>query len=511
MFPGCAALVLVALVSTAGASWAVRAATPSESAREEPERRDEDEPKDGGEPDASDEDEPGDEDFDFGEMPEVVAPPPKAPLPYALTGFLRSDWGFWAERFEHNPFAKARQGLDLKFTYREGFFRLLLAGHADYDFAYLVERDSYDGPTLRTYEWDANTREVEVAFSVGEWEITLGRQIVAWGQGDVFSPIDVTAPRDNREPGLADLDDIRMPVLATRVGWFHGAHRLELMLVHESDFGYRPSPSAPFSPLETLLTEDPMARSLLEGRTLDYRHRQDRFDIEQQQFFLRWVYKGEGLDLGLYAATYLDQQGVFMLDQALMTELVTNPELTDVTVDLDHRRLWMVGHSGAFPAGDVLLKWEIAAEIDKSVNTGEPPLLEVGKAGALLHTMLGVTYTGVSDLVLALEVWKPWLIDAPIRPLYDVDAPFIAIRATYRTLRERLLINAAATLMVHAREPVDTSWLLRAELSYEIMDGLKIGGGFVTFQPSDDHFSPFFGLDRHDRLFVKLRWDFQIL
>ena len=53
-------------------------------------------------------------------------------------------------------------------------------------------------------------------------------------------------------------------------------------------------------------------------------------------------------------------------------------------------------------------------------------------------------------------------------------------------------------------------WLFRGEASYEILDGLKTGLGYVTYQPGDD-FGLFYGLHDHDRLFTWLRWDFRVL
>ena len=95
-----------------------------------------------------------------------------------LTGFLRSDWALWAERFEENPLAKGRQSLDLLTGFSWRFLKLDVAVHAEYDVAYLVERDSYDDATLEAYEGLVNTREVQLAASLGDFELTVGRQIV---------------------------------------------------------------------------------------------------------------------------------------------------------------------------------------------------------------------------------------------------------------------------------------------------------------------------------------------
>jgi hypothetical protein len=52
--------------------------------------------------------------------------------------------------------------------------------------------------------------------------------------------------------------------------------------------------------------------------------------------------------------------------------------------------------------------------------------------------------------------------------------------------------------------------LARVELVYELMDALKLGAGYVTYQPHGE-LGPLFGFDDHDRAFVALRWDFQLL
>jgi hypothetical protein len=200
----------------------------------------------------------------------------------------------------------------------------------------------------------------------------------------------------------------------------------------------------------------------------------------------------------------------------LNLNLATLAASDTVSLGLDHRRFFMVGTSGAFPFDSFLLKWEVSADLDKSLNTGgfagSGPLAvpEIGVEQAhLLHTMLGLSWTGVTDLNVALEIWKPWLLDGPPRAdlFFEVDAPLFALRASYKTLKERLILSAAATM---AGLTAQQGWLVRAEVQYEPVDALKLGLGFITFQPGDE-VGMLYGLDTHDRVFLKLRWDFQIL
>lgn len=434
---------------------------------------------------------------------------------WSLTGFARLDHALWVQRLADDPWAKGRQSLDLALEYGGKTLRLLLSGHGEWDAAYQVDRDAESPAHLDVYELRYLDGEQFVATSAGEFEATFGRQIVAWGEGDALSPLDVVNPRDGREPGLADLDDLRLAVLATRVGWFRDAHRIEVMAVHESYFGEQPSPLSDFSPFRAVLQRDdipPAIATLLASKTYRFAHTPDRFDGKAQQWLGRWVYKGPGLDFGLYLASVLDRQGVASLPDA--ATLLT---ADTITLTLDHRRYTVAGLSGATSEGSWLFKWEVAAELNKAYSTGNvdapfnpvmPPSLGVAE-GSLLTGMLGVTYTGISDLNLALEVQKGVFLDEPVDVLFPADAPIVALRGQYLMLDQRLTIQAAATAIGATAE---YGGLVRAEALYTLADGWKAGGGYIHYATGDaDAFGPFSAYTEHDRLFAKLRYDFRIL
>ena len=372
---------------------------------------------------------------------------------WSLTGFARTEQALWTRRLADRPWAKGRQSLDLSLDYGGEALRLRLAGHGEWDASWLVDRDAADEAQLEVYELRYLDGEQYVATSAGEFEATFGRQIVAWGEGDALSPLDVVNPRDGREPGLADLDDLRLAVLATRVGWFRGAHRIEVMAVHESYFGEQPSPLSDYSPFRAILQRDdiPAAiQTVLRDHTYRFVHDPERFDAKAQQWLGRWVYKGPGLDFGLHAASVLDRQGVVTLPDVAT---LLRPG-ADVDIELRHERYTVVGLSGATSEGSWLFKWEAVGELGKSFNTGDPdapfnpaspPTLGV-EEGSLLTGMLGVTYTGVADLNVALEVQKGVFLDEPADLLFPADAPIFAARAQYQLLDQRLTLTGGATV-----------------------------------------------------------------
>ena len=444
-----------------------------------------------------------------------------------LTGFLRSDWAVWSERFDESPLAKGRQSLDLMTGFSWRFLKLDVAGHVEYDVAYHVERDGYGVPTLDTYEWLVNTREVQLGLSLGEFEITLGRQIVAWGEGDMLSTLDVVNPRDMREPGQSDISDIRLPVLATRVGWFHGGHRVELMVVHESEFGYRSPPRGPYSGLEAMISSGLLGDSggldltqMLGQAELSYAHLQPRFALEQQEVYLRWLYNGAGFDVGAYFASFLDPIGALSIDGEAMVAQVaatmTGEEAGGLALGIDHQRYHMVGFSGAHSEESVLLKWEVSLDIQRPISVlAEQDLTIFGATQRMalpstaltesFNVMMGVTWSGVQNLTLGAEFLSTILLDEPEGMLVEMSVPTLALRASYLALDERLSLSAVFTLV-----GLGQGWLARADVSYDLWDTVKLGLGYVTYQPGRA-FGAFYGLESHDRLFAGLRWDFQLL
>lgn len=439
----------------------------------------------------------------------------------SVGGFLRHRTGLWVERLAELPLAQARSSLDLNLRYKRALsvaglalqYRLVADVHFEYDLAYQVDRDSYDAATIDAYESQVIGGETFVALSAGPVELTLGRQIVAWGQGDLISVVDIVNPRDLREPGLAELDDIRLAVLATRIGVFFGAHRLELMAIHEANWGLRPAPLSPFSPLRELLTGDPLAGQLLEGRSLAWDDNPEGIGFDRRtQWLARWQYNGPGLDLAVYAARTLDQQGIVELGN--LAAAIGSPAAA-LRVRLEHRPYWMVAHAGAAPIGDFVVKWEAAIDVERPLSArGATPLAVAGIRRTQVNWLLGLSYAGIGDGTVSLEYAQRLLPNHPERDddstlsvLFPIEAPTIGLLYRQTFLRERLALTGS--VVSFGVSP----WLGlvgRAEVSYSLSDGLRAGVGYVTFHPNQRRFGPLFGFGRNDRVMVTGRYDFQL-
>jgi hypothetical protein len=433
------------------------------------------------------------------------------------SGHLAHRVALWSERLSGEPLAQARQSADLAIRYKKplqvGGDRLLLRlvgeGYVEYDFAYLHARERFDQPTLDAYEWNVIGRETYAALSWGALELTFGRQIVPFGQGEILSPLDVVNPRDSREPGLAELDDIRMAVLASRAGLFSGPHRFEALIVHESYFGLRPAPLSDFSPLRKLVQDDPRVRALLAGRTLRYEQLPGRFVRGGGQLYGRYSYAGAGVDLALYAGSTLDKPGI--------AQAPAREELADrvIAFRLWHPRYTVLGHAGAKPLGAFVLRWELGVDLDRPLAVQEVPdqALSLGMVRRnQLNGLLGFTYSGLTDTRIWLEYAQRVVLDSPERDrgtdatlLHPVEAPAVALRLRHTFLRERCVLTLTGTWV--GVDPFVGAFA-RAELEYELLPALHAGLGYAAYFPSATERGPFYGFEQNDRLYADLRWDF---
>ena len=91
-----------------------------------------------------------------------------------------------------------------------------------YDFAYEIQgRDKFTQEVLDENENELEFDEVWLLGSITDrLDLKAGRQIVVWGKSDNIRVTDVLNPLDLREPGLTDLENLRLPVTMTKLDYF---------------------------------------------------------------------------------------------------------------------------------------------------------------------------------------------------------------------------------------------------------------------------------------------------
>jgi hypothetical protein len=373
-----------------------------------------------------------------------------------------------------------------------GDWKARIEGYGFYDFSYVAKgRSRYTDHVLEDYEWEIDLREAYVQGSpVSSVDVKLGRQIVNWGRSDTLRVLDVLNPLDNREPGLVDIEDLRLPVTMARVDYFPrwipsgvGDWSLQLLVIPEFRQDRNPSIGNDFNPtpFEVDVPSD----------------KPDRFGSDPE-------YGGSltgtfsGWDVSFYAARVYENQPLVVSPLAGLLQRF--PLVT------------MVGAGGNWTTGSWLFKAELGWFDGLEYNLVDLPEARVVDKSRL-DAMAGVEYYGWNDVQIALEVVNRHIFDfdpamkttvAGVQVAYaKEDLLETALRVTADFLNQRLRVTGVALLLgTHA----DVGSVVRAEASYDLMDALVLGGGIVLYQQGT---SPFFQeIGRNDRLFLRLEYSF---
>lgn len=457
----------------------------------------------------------------FDDLPDVELKPsavPPPPSPLRVDGFARTQWALWTLREIDQGWAKGRQSLDLSARYKRNGWSVTLEGHVEYDLLYLSE-GPFDPVQKEEYQtqYIGGIQALSKRFMINDASLTIstGRQIVTWGELDGLSALDVVNPQDQREPGVAEIDDLRIAVWLTRLQYARGAHELEVMVRHEGSYGLLTPPRADYSPFNALLKDQPPeAVALIGSREMRLAHDREGVSADTQSFFARYLYRGAGFDLGVYGASLLDGRGVLSGDRLLkdFPALLQDPQ-APLTLTYEHPRYTLTGLTFTKPLKSFLIKGELVGAIDQPVNIGTSESLaslDIAEVN-LLTSALSVTYSGFKDITLAAEYQKSSLLgEEPEQPfLFPPNLDVLALRVSSNFLRERLSLSGVVSLIQPRLSGAERGGIIRVDTTYKALDDLHLSLGYIHYLTSDE-FGPFYGLEEHDRVFTQLRWNFTL-
>jgi hypothetical protein len=343
-----------------------------------------------------------------------------------------------------------------------------------YDFAYQINgRSQYTSQVLRHYESELEFQDTYLRGSLGSSvDIKLGRQIVVWGKSDNLRVVDVLNPLDRREPGMTDIENLRLPVTMSRLDFFSGDWRLTALALHEVRFDKLPAFGSDFYPYHFPPPDE------------DDPH--DGGSNTEYAMALSAVMPG--WDLSLHLARLFDEQ----------TYLSTG----DRGVEAAHARIDMLGAATNIALGDWLLKAE-SAHFDGQRYTAVP-----GKDFSRTDLLLGVDYNGFDNATLSLE--------SAVRHIHDYDKRLEQGPVPYQRnrLETAFRYNAdflndrynAVVVATRFGEALDEGGITRVQLAYELRQALELTGGVVLYHggtqwPSD-------AIADNDRVFIELEYSF---
>jgi len=387
-------------------------------------------------------------------------------------------------------------------------WELRAQGFMWFDFAYLIHgRDSYTDSVLNDYEFVAEVLDLWVSGTLFDrLDVKLGRQVVNWGRSDTLRVTDVLNSLDNREPGLTDIENLRLPSTMAKLDYYVGPWSFTAIVVPEIRHDYNPPPGSDFFNLPNLGDLPPPLPPVLPP--ID----PDALDFEDQRT-AQWGSNPEyaGSIDGIFSGWDVS----FNVARIYQNRSSLTPAVPGSTAQnlIETDRVTMIGGGGNYTWGSWLFKTELAWFKDVDYAFLRPIPAPAYYEGARTQSnrvdfMGGVEYYGLVDTTIAVEIVNRHIIDYD--PLYQYFPNYVeensveyALRVSNEWMNSRLDTTLLA-LVIGSK--AQGGAILRAQVDYDLLDALVLSGGFVAYVPSRD--PPLSDWGKNQRIFAKLKYSF---
>ena len=405
-----------------------------------------------------------------------------------------------------------------------GDWKARLQAFGFYDFAYLVHgKDHYTRDVLDDYEFETEILDLWLEGSVTDWlDLKLGRQVVNWGRSDALRVTDVWNALNNREPGLVDIEELRLPSTMARADAYLGSWQWTALVVPEIRYDYNPPPGSDFFPVPRCSDLPPAPVGAEAGAQDDFCNEllgaspgstaasqwgaSPEFGFSLTGIFSGW-------DLSLYAARLYANQ------TSSVVGLPDPSPSSAYRIDQAHDRITLLGAGGNYTRDAWLFKAEFAFldELDFVLLRPDPgfvlspdPLYLVSSLRvSRLDWMAGIEYYGLGETTLALDLAHRHVIDydpgLAYAPNYvQEDSVELALRLGSEYFNARLRVSALGLIV--ANNAGFQGGILRLWADYELAEALIVTGGYLHYFESGQ--VPFDSWGQNDRIFAKVKFSF---
>lgn len=294
--------------------------------------------------------------------------------------------------------------------------------------------------------------------------LTFGRQVIAWGHSDFYYGAQLTDrvnPRDFSEPVLIDLDDSRLPVLATRLQRL-GPVEWELVATHERRFHRFDRAGGDFDPLLPLRQQGLSVQAADEGVTA------------LGGIFVRVARQLGGTDVALVASRSRRNSPVLQSLPGARSLALRHPQQNAVGFSLNRA------------VGSYVFKTEHVWTASGVPHTASQ------SRDKTLQSMLGLDYFGFDDWLLVAELSNEHRIN-PSAGTAPVNEGNLSLAASWTPAGRDLEFNA-----LWLRSFPYSARVARLESAFRLNDRLRLRLGAIDYRATDarSFYAPFADRDR---------------
>jgi hypothetical protein len=361
-------------------------------------------------------------------------------------------------------------------------WKLRVSGDAYYDAIYDIHsHNNYNDDILDEYKTQLRFDDVYIQGRLtSDMDLKVGRQIVVWGKSDSIRITDVINPTDNRQPGMTDIEDLRLSVGMLKLDYYVGEWNLSGMIIGESRTFIEAPARSEFFPVDNIFPIAP-------NPFIELDQPNTSMDNIQYAFAANGVFSG--WDLSFYAADVLDQKWFI------------NPD----THKREVSKIKMLGSALNVAIGSWLLKSEIAVLDGVKYNSTTDDKVRA-------DILVGFDYMGIKDTVLSLEIANRHIFDhedsmssyTTLRPDFvNENEVQTAMRVTHSFLNDTLNTTALVSLF-------GPTWqyggFARIWAEYDVMDGVSANFGVVDYIYGEKPFAQ--AISDNDRVFADITYSF---
>jgi hypothetical protein len=362
-----------------------------------------------------------------------------------------------------------------------GTWEAQASGIAFHDYAYeLKGEDEFTNEVIEQYQEEVELRELFVRGSLlPKLDLKEGRQIVVWGFADLIRVVDVLNPIENREPGLTDIEDARLPIWMTRLDYYFGDFALQGVAVHEIEFNKDPVYGSDFYPADAPAPREDKPNE----------------NIHNTEYALSLVGYFSGWDLAFYYADYYD-------DSAHFENVSSDPMIPNF--HLRHSRLTMYGAAVNIAAGNWLIKGETA--LFQGLEFAGLP----GETKDRWDILGGFDYTGITDTTLTAEAVNRRILDYDDALDNDFDGAGEdqnQYAFSYRGDFWHQTLELVAVWFFFG-DRGDDGGVQRYEAGYDWFDAFTTSFGVLIFLSGGDENPLFQRVRNNDRVYFDVKYSF---
>jgi hypothetical protein len=402
---------------------------------------------------------------------------------YSMHGFFRQQVAYAFQSPEPSygysradpGLSKLQSELNLDFEYflpDEWKFRSIL--NTRYDSYYQMEgRESFTDETLDAYESEVRLRDVY--FEGPLWErfwFKSGRMIDVWGESESAQIIDLLNPRDLREFGQQDVEDIRTPVWATKLQYSGDGWLADFIIVHENRPNQYATNRSDFDPYISIRDS---LNLVGEEEAMESRF------FEEPEFLFRYLYNLQGSDVSVVL-------GYVFNDALTLMHTDTVAASDKPTVTLFSKKVKVVGLAGNYVRGSWLVRSEMAWKSGVAVQNTDIFSVDAQNSGKRgwsekdqVQGMAGATYTGIADLSVSIEGSFVRILDHESSLLQDSFTPSIVMTVLYDMFYQTL-----HNIWVVNYYPDTREWVNRLSAIYEYSDSVHFSGDIINYESSEE-------------------------